>query len=116
MLSAIDPRLNVNIWIKTLYSLEVAQVIPLTKFEVQVECGNYCLSSHLSNLSTIFQRAKHNRLSSYLESMHIISPLQFRFCKRHSTKGRNPYPHCHAYHPMTDKHFTYPPSLFIGPC
>ena len=65
--------------------MKLAQVIPLFKAEQQDKCGNYRPISLLSNISKIFERSVYNRLYSYLESMDIISPLQFGFRKMHST-------------------------------
>ena len=66
-------------------SLKLARVVPLFKSGAQDKCGNYRPISLLSNLSKVFERAMYNRLYSYLETMKIISPLQFGFRKMHST-------------------------------
>ena len=65
--------------------MKQAQVVPLFKSGAQEKCGNYRPISLLPNLSKIFEKAMYNHLYSFLETMQIISPLQFGFRKMHST-------------------------------
>ena len=66
-------------------SLKLACLVPLLQCGAQDKCGNYRSILPLSNLSKVFERAIYNLLYSYLETMKIISPLQFGFLKMHFT-------------------------------
>ena len=64
-------------------SLKLVRVVPLFKYWAQDKCGNYHPISLLS--SKAFERDMYNRLHSYLETMKIISTIQFGLLKMHFT-------------------------------
>ena len=48
-------------------------------------CENYRPISLLSNISKLFERAMHTRITEFLNAENILYDLQFGFRKKHST-------------------------------
>ena len=64
---------------------KIAQVIPIYKKGCKLDRSNYRPISLLSNISKLFEKLMHNRLSNFLKTSNIIYELQFGFRKKHST-------------------------------
>ena len=65
--------------------LKTATVIPVHKKSSKLDCQNYRPISLLSNISKIFERIMHEKLSSFFNQNNCLYDLQFGFRHRHST-------------------------------
>ena len=66
-------------------ALKVANIIPIHKNGDKLNCKNYRPISLLSNISKIFEKMMHIRLTSFLNKNKVLSSFQFGFRKKHST-------------------------------
>ena len=65
--------------------LITANVTPIFKIDDPVLCNNYWPISLLSNISKIFEKIIHARLSVFLLANNILYEKQFGFWNQHST-------------------------------
>ena len=75
--------------------LKTANVTPIYKNDDLALCNNYRLVSILSNISKIFEKIIHARLSVFLSANNILCEKQFGFRNQHSTN--------HALKEITEK-------------
>ena len=59
--------------------LKTARVTPLFKAGERDQMKKYCPISILPVLSKVFERIKHNRFYSYLETLSLLSAMQYGF-------------------------------------
>ena len=67
-------------------ALKVANIIPIHKKGDKLDCNNYRPISLLCNISEMFEKMMHIRLTSFLNKNKVLSGLQFGFRNKHSTK------------------------------
>ena len=65
--------------------MKIAKIIPFFKKEDKLDCNNYRPISLLPNISKIFEKLMHNRLSKFLEESKCLFSKQFGFRSKHST-------------------------------
>jgi hypothetical protein len=65
--------------------LKIAKVIPIFKSGDKQQLDNYRPISLLNVFSKIYERVVYNRLVTFLNVNHLLSPYQFGFRKGHST-------------------------------
>ena len=65
--------------------LKTANVTPIFKNDDPALCNNYRPISLLSNISKIFEKIIHARLSVFLSTNNILNEKQFGFRNQHST-------------------------------
>ena len=75
---SLDTSMFLNIHIR-------ANVTPIFKDDDPVLCNNYRPISLLSNISKIFEKIIHARLSVFLSANNILYEKQFGFRNQHST-------------------------------
>ena len=66
--------------------LKIAGVIPLHKGDDIDKLINFRPISQLSSVSKVLERAKFNKMLSFINKYHILSNSQFGFRKNHNTK------------------------------
>ena len=64
---------------------KVANVIPIHKKGEKLEPNNYRPISLLSNISKLYKKAMHIRLTNFLRKNKVLFPYQFGFRNNHST-------------------------------
>ena len=65
--------------------MKIALVIPIFKKGDNQDCNNYRPISLLPNISKLFEKLIHNRLSKFLEENKCLFSKQFGFRNKHST-------------------------------
>ena len=65
--------------------LKTANVTPIFKNDDPALCNNYRPNSLLSNISKIFEKIIHARLSAFLSANNVLYEKQFGFRNQHST-------------------------------
>ena len=65
-------------------ALKVANFIPIHKKVDKLDSNNYQPISLLSNISKIFEKMMHIRLTSFLNKNKVLSSFQFGFRNKHS--------------------------------
>ena len=65
--------------------LKIALVIPIFKRDGNQDCNNYRPISLLPNISKLFDKIMHTRLSKFLEDNKCLFSKQFGFRNKHST-------------------------------
>ena len=65
--------------------LKVANVIPIHKKGEKLDSNNYRPISLLSNISKLFEKSMHIRLTSFLRKNKILFSYQFGFRSNYST-------------------------------
>ena len=65
--------------------MKIAKIIPFFKKEDKLDCNNYRPISLLPNISKLFEKLIHNRLSKFLEENNCLFSKQFGFRNKHST-------------------------------
>ena len=64
--------------------MKIGKIIPFKK-EDNLDCNNYRPISLLPNISKLFEKLIHNRLSKFLEENKCLFSKQFGFRNKHST-------------------------------
>ena len=67
-------------------SLKVPNIIPIHKKGDKLDCNNYRPISLLCNISEMFEKMMHIRLTSFLNKNKVLSGFQFGFRNKHPTK------------------------------
>ena len=65
--------------------LKTANVTPIFKNDDSAMCNNYWPIQFLSNISKIFKKRIHARLSAFLSGNNVLNEKQFGFRNQHST-------------------------------
>ena len=65
--------------------MKIALVIPIFKRDDNEDCNNYRPISLLPNISKLFEKVMHTRLSKFLEDNKCLFSKQFGFRNKHST-------------------------------
>ena len=65
--------------------MKIALVIPIFKRDDNQDCNNYRPISLLPNISKLFEKIMHTRLSNFLEDNKCLFSKQFGFRNKHST-------------------------------
>ena len=65
--------------------MKITKIVPFFKKEDNLDCNNYRPISLLPNISKIFEKLIHNRLSKFLEENKCLFSKQFGFRNKHST-------------------------------
>ena len=66
-------------------TLKVANIIPIPKKRDKLDCNNYRPISLLSNISKIYEKMMHVRLTSFLNKNKVLKSFQFGFQNKHFT-------------------------------
>jgi hypothetical protein len=66
--------------------LKVAIISPIFKSESKLECNNYRPISVLSVVAKVFEKLISNQLSTFLETIGILTQQQAGFRKKNSTE------------------------------
>ena len=65
--------------------MKLARVVPLYKKDDKLDCNNYRPISLLPNLSKIFEKLVHQKLTLFLDNNKQLYQFQFGFKSKHST-------------------------------